>query len=167
MAKKKKNSGQKAQVYMMLVCIALTSAVFLSTAMIFYIGLIPSFVAFFVDQSPKKSKAVTVLAFNFMGCLPFVGQLWAGDGTLALALNVMVNPVALVVIYSAAGVGYIIDWVAATSASSILYNQAVGRQTAIGKRQEDLVKRWGPSVTGKEERMPVEEEGEKKAPDES
>ena len=147
-SKKKKKKTGGVRLYLMLVFLAVVCAVFLSTSLILFIGLIPSLVAFFVDQSEKKMKAVTVGSFNAIGCIPFVMQLWDQGKSLEVAMQIIFDPMVLVIIYSAAAVGYLVDWMVVSVATALLYKKGQDRKEAIAKRQAQLIKRWGDGVKG-------------------
>ncbi|MBX2834822.1 MAG: hypothetical protein KTR28_07605 [Micavibrio sp.] len=142
--KKKKNSGA----HLVIVLLLVSSVVFLSSAIILYVGMIPTFVAFFVDRSKNKGKAMTVGAFNVIGCLPFVLKLWDGGLSMDLATEIILDPLTLVIIYLAAAFGYVMDWLVVSAASGALYKQGLMRLEAIKKRQAELIERWGASVSG-------------------
>ena len=156
--KKKSNSG-KLQLF--LVLILMLSIAFLSSAVILFIGLMPMFVAFFVDRSENKTKAVTVGAMNLAGCMPFLMELWTTEPTMAKAFSIVLDPMAIIVMYSAAGVGYIIDWALTLIIANLLYQRGVSRKKAIEKRQEELIERWGEEVSGRlvldQDGFPLEE----------
>jgi hypothetical protein len=154
--KKKKKGGAGGKVQIVLIFFILLSAVFLPTAFVMFIGLLPMVVAFFVDRSPKKSKAITVGAMNLAGCMPFLLELWTTDHTLDRAFSIILNPMAIIVIYSAAVVGYLIDWALSIMVASFLYDRGVSRKAAIEKRQQELIERWGREVTGS---LPLDEQG--------
>ena len=128
----------------------------MSTALIFFIGLLPMFVAFFVDRSKKKTKAITVGAMNIAGCAPFIMELWQGDPSMEKAVSIIADPMAIIVIYSAAGIGYIIDWAMSLLVASVLYQRGASRKKAIEERQKELIERWGEEVTGQ---IPLDHEG--------
>ena len=138
----------KGRATLLLIFIAVLSIVFLPTAVILFVGLIPSFVAFFVDSTPKKTKAVTVGSYNVMGCVPFMLDLWEVSGDLDVAIDILFTPLTLVVIYAAAAVGYFIYWGAGLVISSFFYQQGQSRRSDIVKRKQELIERWGRDVTG-------------------
>ena len=152
--KRKSKGGIKVQAF--LIFLVIVSAVFLPTAFVLFIGLLPMVAAFFVDRSDKKSKAVTVGAMNIAGCMPFLMQLWKGGHTLDNAFSIILDPMAIIVIYSAAGVGYIIDWSLSMMVASFLYDRGKARLAAIERRQTELVERWGKEVTGA---LPLDDQG--------
>ncbi len=142
-AKRKKNKG-KVQIFLIL--IILLSAVFLPTAVFLGIGLLPSVAAYFTDRSKKKTRAVTVLMMNFAGCMPFLMEMWTTDHSLDKAFAMVFNMIPVIVIYSAAAVGYLIDWAMTYIVANALYQRGRSRIKSIEKRQAELVERWGKGV---------------------
>lgn len=132
------------------------AAVFLPVAVILFIGLLPTFVAFYADRNKKKIKPITVGAMNIAGCMPFIMELWTTDMSMSKALSIIVDPMAIIVIYSAAGVGYLIDWAVTMLVANFLYQRGGSRKNTIEKRQAELIERWGEEVNGK---IPIDHEG--------
>ncbi|MCB1721006.1 MAG: hypothetical protein KDI11_04555 [Alphaproteobacteria bacterium] len=170
MAKKKavrKGAGQKAKekgvkrsgsawMNLFLIVLILMAAVFLPVAVILFIGLLPTFVAFYADRNKKKIKPITVGAMNIAGCMPFIMELWTTDMSMSKALSVIMDPMAIIVIYSAAGIGYLIDWAVTMLVANFLYQRGRSRKNTIEKRQTELIARWGEEVSG---RIPIDHEG--------
>lgn len=134
---------------MLLAVFAVAGVWFMSSALIVIIGLLPMFVAFFVDRSKKKTKALTVGAMNVAGITPFLLELWTGDNSMEKALSIILDPMAIIVIYSAAGIGYIIDWAATLAVANFMYQRGIARKKTIEDRQAELIERWGEEVSGK------------------
>ncbi|MCC6597249.1 MAG: hypothetical protein IT559_00470 [Alphaproteobacteria bacterium] len=155
-AKKKKRSGAKFKVQIFLIGFLLLSAVFLPTAVLLFISLMPMFAAFFIDTTKKKLKTVTVGAMNMAGCMPFLMELWTSDHTLEKSLDIILDPMAIIVVYAAAGVGYLIDWTLTSLVASMAYQRAISRKKAIEERQAALIERWGLEVNGT---IPLDAEG--------
>jgi hypothetical protein len=114
------------------------------------------FVAFFVDRSQKKTRAITVGAMNIAGCTPFVMELWTTDSSMEKALSIIMDPVSIIIMYVAAGVGYLIDWVVTAAVAGFLYQRGISRKDAIVKSQKEMIERWGEEVSGK---VPLDHEG--------
>lgn len=146
--KKAKGKKVQGQVRAFMALLILLAAVFFSTAILLFVGLLPMFVAFFTDKSRRKTKAITVGSLNLAGCVPFVLELWGTDRSMESALDLISDPMVIIVMYMAAGVGYLVDWAVTLFVANMLYQQGLARQKAIQKRQEQLVVRWGEEVTG-------------------
>jgi hypothetical protein len=153
MAKKRKQVKKRKNpsfgLSLLLVVFAIAGVWFMSSALIVVIGLMPMFVAFFVDRSKKKTKAVTVGAMNMAGITPFLLELWVSENSMEKALSIILDPMAIIVIYSAAGIGYIIDWAVTLAVANFMYQRGIARKKAIEERQVELIERWGEEVSGK------------------
>ncbi len=149
-AGKKKKKGRKKQpkVQVFLIGFILLAAVFLPTAVLLFLGLLPFFAAYFTDKSKKKTRTITVGAMNLAGCVPFLMEMWMTDHSLDKAFAILLSVIPIIVIYMAAGVGYLIDWALTYIVSNLLYQRGISRMKSIEKRQADLVERWGQEVMG-------------------
>ncbi len=127
----------------------LMAVVFMSSTLLLLIGGLPTLVAFLVDRSERKTKALTVGAMNLAGCFPFLLEMWTQDRSISFALGLLSNPINIVIMYFAAAVGYLLEWAMSGAVASILYQRGGVRKKEIIKRQERLVERWGIEVTGK------------------
>jgi hypothetical protein len=110
------------------------------------VGLLPSVAAYFTDKSKKKTRAVTVSMMNFAGCMPFLMEMWTTDHSLDKAFAMLFNTIPIIVMYSAAAVGYLIDWAMTYIVANVLYQRGQARIKGIEKRQAELVERWGKDV---------------------
>jgi hypothetical protein len=156
MAKKKSVSKTSFKAQIFLICSVITAAIFLPSTALLFIGMMPTIAAGFVDRSKRKTKAVTVGAMNMAGCAPFLLELWYEGHSFEKSVAIFTDPMAIVVMYSAAGVGYLIDWSVAGIVASILFQKGLARQKAIRARQQELVERWGREVSGE---LPLDQQG--------
>lgn len=145
MAKKR---GMSTSTRILLIFGLLTSIVFMSTTIILGIGMLPTIVAVFIDRTSERTRGLTVGAMNLAGCMPFLLKLWTGSGSAEQAFSIITDPRTVIVMYCAAGVGYVIDWAVSGLVSSIMVQAGTLRAQQIVKRQADLVQRWGREVTG-------------------
>lgn len=144
----------------------LIGAAFASTSVILLIGMVPTIVAYFVDSSKEKLKPVTVGAMNLAGCFPFVLEMWMQQGSdVGVALATILDAKTIAAIYSAALIGYMIDWAMTGLVAQVMHHRGRHRLDEIEKRQEQLILRWGPEVRGDvdldEYGFPVDAEGAK------
>lgn len=152
--KKKKSLGWKGQV--LFIAGIFTGAIFLPSTILLLVGMIPTPFALLTDRTRAKSKVITVGAMNLAGCSPFLFQLWTVDHSYGKSLSIVTDPFAIVVMWSAAAVGYILNWSMTGIVSSVLYQRGQARQKGIQKRQKELVERWGQEVTGD---LPLDAQG--------
>ncbi len=125
------------------------SILFLPTTMLLVIGMLPTPAASLIDKKRQSSKMMTVGAMNLAGCTPFLMELWRHGNSFEKSFDIISDPKTIIIMYAAAGVGYMIDWSMTGLTSSMLYQRGVQRQEEIKKRQTALEERWGETVTGK------------------
>lgn len=152
--KSRARAGFRAQV--MFIFLVIAAAVFMPTSVMLCIGMMPTLVANLIDRSRRKSKVLTVGAMNLAGCTPFLLQLWYSEHTLERSLELVLNPLTIVVMYVAAAIGYLVDWAVTGFVAGLLYQKGLARQKDIINLQEALVRRWGPEVTGE---IPLDNQG--------
>ncbi len=158
MAGKKSNKKQKPKgwgLQIILIFAFLAAVLFMPTTIMLVIGMLPTVVAALVDRR-GGARAITVGSLNLCGCVPFLLDLWMTEHTTAVALDLIKNPSTIIVMYSAAGIGYMIDWALSGIVASLIVQRSTARLAAIRKRQEELVTRWGREVTGE---LPLDAEG--------
>lgn len=147
-AKKSGKKGLTMKGRMFLVCIILAGLIFLPTSMLVFTGMLPTICAFFLSIRRARARISTVAAMNFAGCVPFIFKLWSSENDFAYSFQIITDPMTIIVIYGAATLGYMIDWVVVGFVSSLLYQKAELRLKAIRARQNELVAQWGQEVAG-------------------
>lgn len=152
--KRKKKAGWRGNV--LLIAFIIFGFIFHALAVILIIGMLPTLVAAIIDQSKYKFRTITVGAMNFAGCAPFLIEIFVKGNSLDIALNFLTQPLTIVVMFTAAGMGYLIDWALTGIVSSIMVQRAKGRMRDIEGHQKELIERWGPEVSGS---IPLDELG--------
>lgn len=146
--KKKKKKGLTWQIQLVLIFVILASIAAMPTTVLLILGMLPTAVAWFIDRTKERTRALTVGAMNAAGCTPFILQLWQTGNSMPTSLHIISDPRTIIVMYCAAGVGYLIDWAISGLVGSVMVQRATGRREQIAKRKAALVERWGPEVTG-------------------
>ncbi|MCK5374909.1 MAG: hypothetical protein KAJ40_06460 [Alphaproteobacteria bacterium] len=140
----KKSNNIKVRIW--LAFITVVGVVFLPTSMLLFVGMLPSAVIYILMSRRSSAKVSTVSAMNLAGCIPFIFKLWSSENDFEASLDIVMNTRYMVIIYTAAMFGYMIDWVVTGIVSSFLYQSGIKRMEAIKKRQEELVLQWGDVV---------------------
>ncbi|PPR61056.1 MAG: hypothetical protein CFH10_01296 [Alphaproteobacteria bacterium MarineAlpha4_Bin2] len=126
----------------------LVGIVFFPTVLLLAIGMAPSLVAFVIDKRPRKMAARSVAYLNFVGALPYALKLWTGQNSINGVMELVQEPAALLIMYSAAAAGWALNFVMAPIMSAYLAVEQEARARSIASRQEKLVKEWGAEVRG-------------------
>lgn len=156
MAKNKKKGGMGFKGQIIMIAGIITAVVFLPSTFLLLIGMVPTPFAILVDRTRAKNKVITVGSMNLAGCSPFLFELWTTDHSFERAFDIITDPFAIIVMWSAAAVGYIVNWAMTGIVSATLYQKGLSRQKHIKKRQQELIERWGREVTGE---LPMDAEG--------
>jgi hypothetical protein len=123
------------------VCIAaLPSAVMLCFAML------PTMCAYMVDRLPQRYATRCVGALNFAGAWPYLLNLWRTGHSMVNAMQIMIDPLTWLVIYSAAAAGWLcfLSFPAVTWALMDVFS---GRRIAhLRREQQKLIEEWGDDV---------------------
>lgn len=143
--KAKKSKGWGLQIIMIFVFLA--AILFMPTTVLLLLGMLPTVIAVIIDRQ-GGTRAMTVGSMNLCGCLPFLLDLWTKSHTMEYAVGLITDPRTIIVMYAAAGIGYMIDWALSGIVATIMIQRATSRLSAIRKRQEEMIVRWGPEVTG-------------------
>lgn len=141
---KKKSSGIKGVVIGVLCAMIAVSV--MPTTIIFAIGMVPTLVAVFVDNSRSKNLGATVGFLNFSGVLPALLQLWSGSHTINNAIEIISRPTIILVMLLPAALGWILYGYTPLIIGGILRRRAESRIRSLEKEQDKLVKTWGDQV---------------------
>jgi hypothetical protein len=150
----KKPLGWQAQ--LILTILVVGGVLLAPTSIILLAGMIPTIVAAYTDTTREKMRCITVGAINLAGCAPFITKLWLTEHTITNALALLSDPLTWVIIYAAAGVGYVIEWSIVSVVTVFMGEKAALRIKQIEKQQNALSERWGIEVSGD---IPLGEDG--------
>ena len=135
-----------SQILWFTVIVALLLPWILPSIIVVLVGMVPSIVALVVDRSPRKYGALTVAALNFAGVLPYLVKLWSKSQNLENALNIVVDIFALMVMYAAAGFGWMIFMTIPTFVASIFMVISQRRVAVLRETQRKTIEEWGESI---------------------
>ena len=138
------DSSLKPLLWVILLSIILVK--FPESIILFLVGLLPTMVAFIVDKSSGKCATLCVGAMNLAGIFPSIFKLWSGQNSFSQAIQIITDVFDLVIMYGAAGFGWIL-YVTIPSAVSALLNIIAQRRIArLRNLQRDLISEWGKDV---------------------
>lgn len=133
---------------LLLSVMGLTSIAALPTTVIFFVGMMPTIIVRFTDKKKSRTRVFTVGFMNFAACFPFWFDLMHKGHTFPNAIELIGNPMTIVIMYFGAGMGYLIEWCLAGFVGGLLIARGKKKLDDIIKMQEVLTDRWGAEVSG-------------------
>ncbi len=139
--------GRRAQAGWSFIALLILVVVSLPTVLLLFFGMLPAIVVYIIDPSKHKASTICVGAMNFAGVFPYLLDLWTGIHSIDTVMGVLNDVFALMVMYSAAGGGWML-FVAVPPVVGILLNWTAQRRiAALRARQKRIIGEWGKDVT--------------------
>ncbi len=126
-----------------------------ASVMLVFFGMMPSLVAAIIDRSPQRYSTFCVGGMNFSGVFPYLLDLWAGSNDIASAADIFTDVFALMLMYSAAGFGWLIFLASPWVAVQLSQVMAQHRAAHCRELQKELIEEWGEDVAHPEEELGV------------
>ncbi|MDH5748581.1 MAG: hypothetical protein OEY85_04645 [Rhodospirillales bacterium] len=150
-----KNPDQRSQgkrrgsmgTFWFLVTALLLITVALPSIIIVGVGMLPSIVAYIVDNSKEKYAALSVSSMNFCGVFPALYNIWTGSHSFDGAISTLSDPFTLMIMYSAAGFGWLFFMSIPTIVSTFLTVMAQHRISHLRGIQKHIIAEWGEEVS--------------------
>jgi len=138
----------KTACVLMLVPAAIVS---LPTVVLLAVGMIPTLVAYIIDEDDEKLAPITVGALNFAGVLPLLFELWQSDGSMPQLISLAASPAHWLLMYGAAAFGWAIYFAVPPVVGSTLIANRQAKVVTLRAAQMKLVGAWGEDVRGSAE----------------
>ena len=138
--------GRRAKAGWLFIVFALLLIVSLPTVLLLFFGMLPAIVAYVVDPSRNKTSTICVGAMNFAGVFPYLLSLWTGIHSIDVALGILTDIFALMVMYSAAAAGWMVFMAVPPVVGVLMSGMDRRRIAALRARQKRAVKEWGKGV---------------------
>ena len=146
--KKRPKSGGSNFKLLLIIFLLAAFVVVPGSALIFAAGMIPTVAVSLIDPYRAKFRTRCVGALNFAGTIPFMMALWGGQNSFGQALSLLADPMTWLVMYGAAGMGWMLySGLPSMGGGFILYN-AEQRIATLRGRQKELRSEWGDEVKG-------------------
>jgi hypothetical protein len=144
-AKHKTPFSVRFAIFMLMV----TATLFLPTTILFSVCLIPTLVAAIIDNQRPKTAWLTVGAMNLAGTIPAWFTLWDMGHTIPSALQLITQPVTIMVAFGGAAAGWFVYHLVTPAVAGIILKKNEYRLREIEKRQKELIRKWGEGVVPK------------------
>ncbi|MEM6811671.1 MAG: hypothetical protein AAF549_04305 [Pseudomonadota bacterium] len=161
MAKKKKQKKKVVlnigfQGWLFIFASLIMAIVFMASTLLLLVGMLPTIIAALIIQYKYRSKVLTIGALNFAGCFPYLLNIWMSQDRVSAMLDAISNPITIIVMYGAAGIGYVLNDFVTKAVKVMMMQSAKKRLEAIEKEKKNLEDRWGRKVRGD---LPLDEKG--------
>lgn len=170
-AKKKKKGRRlrRSRAFIMVILAGIGAVFILPTILLTAVGMAPTAIAWLVEKTDKRYAAVTVGAMNAAGVLPVLIFLWRQGHTFAVAVDLMLEPLAWLSILGGTAIGLACFKVIPRLILKYMEVRSRVRIGTLNNRQKLLVEEWGAEVAGEDEDgvplwRPYGEEGDEVLP---
>jgi hypothetical protein len=145
---RKRGKGSSSGMMTVLLILFPVGLIFLPSTILLAVGMIPTVVAYVVDRDPDKTAPMTVGGLNFAGVLTFLISLWQAGHTMAAMTRVLTDPFAWLVMYGAAGLGWVLYYGIPPAVAGWVILRAEARIAQRIEEQRELTALWGTDVNG-------------------
>ena len=144
---------KKASVALILIPLALVGVLIISlpSIILVFFGMLPTLVALIVDRTSQKYAVFCVGGMNFSGVFPYLLDLWAGEHTAGSAMEILTDVFSLLLMYGAAGFGWMIFIAVPPVVGAFLTVMAQRRVSQLRRDQKELIEEWGEDVAATED----------------
>lgn len=160
--RKRHEKGRMTIVWFILLFVLLV-IISLPTVMVVFFGLLPTIVAYIVDNTEHKYTTACVGGMNFCGVFPYLLDLWMTSHTIDYAKELMTDVFVLLVMYGSAAFGWMIFVSIPPVVLAVLNVIAQRRVTTLRNNQIKIIEEWGREVAMEEDDFgnPVADEKKK------
>ena len=129
-----------------LVFFALSAFVLAPTFLVLLIGMVPTLITFLFDTSETNYQTKTVGWLNATGCAVVIVTIWEKDHSLATAIEILLMPGSLGIIYVPALIGWgLIAMVRPLARGYLTIIHNLRLRGYMAERSE-LIRAWGPDL---------------------
>lgn len=119
-------------------------------------GMLPTLVAFIIDNRKERYAARTVGYLNFSGVFIVCLGMWTGDHTWQAALELLYEPFNWLIMFGTAALGWVLYFMLPPISGAYLKISNDLKLKTLLSEQEKLVKEWGQGVARNAPAQPKE-----------
>ncbi len=136
----------KSRVFLYLMLAIPIALMIIPTVIVLAFAMLPTGVAFIMERGKGWYGGICVGAMNLAGTASTLTERWFTGHTIDAAFAALTDVFAIILIYGAAAVGWIIYATTPNMVSAYMAMTAGRRITALKVQQKELVLKWGPDV---------------------
>jgi len=139
-------SGKNATLMLSIVVLLVLALFERPVCMLLVFALVPTMLAWLVDNTPGQSLIRTVAPLNLASVLPFAIKLWHEHNSLDQVFAFMSGSTTWVALYGAAAFGWLLYYLAPAVITTVLERRIEKLRDAAVERQKALKDEWGDDV---------------------
>ncbi len=118
----------------------------LPTVILFFLGMLPSLVAWVIDRSEEKHATFCVSGLNFSGLFPFLMDVWFINHSTDFAIRILTDVFNLMIIYGSAAFGWLLYIAVPPVVTIFLSVVAQNRLALLKTTQKNIIEEWGEEI---------------------
>ena len=147
---KKSTKSSRFSGIVLIICLVPLGLLFLPLTVVFCVGMMPTLAAYILDPDREKAAPLTVGVVNFAGTIPYLMRAIHAGRTIDGAIQILSDPLAWIIMYSAAAVGWGIYYGIPPIVSTLMAIRAQLEINSAQAKQAELLEAWGEEIKGKE-----------------
>lgn len=142
----KKAKAPASSKIMILLSILFSVPFLLPSYLYLMVALAPTLVAAFVERGENRYAWLCVGGTNVAGAAPYFFDLWAKGHSLSTAAGLLFDIPSMLIVYSAAGAGWLLYLGVPPVVGIFLEAIAKRRVQTLKAIQKKLIEEWGPQI---------------------
>ena len=160
-AAKGKPAGRRKSIWrspwMIVLIFIVVSVLFPATVLLMICGMVPTLVAFIVDNNPRRHATRTVMYLNMAGTFIVALDMWqSGDNSWERAAEMLGDPINWAIMFGLAAVGWMLYYALPPIVLSVKTISNDLQMKKLKQRQLELTKEWGTEVASTAPEIPEE-----------
>ncbi len=139
-------SGKNATLVMAVVVMLALALFERPVCMLLLFALVPTMLAWLIDDTPGQSLIRTVAPLNLASSLPFAVKLWREHNSLDQVFVFMSGSATWIALYGAATFGWLLYYLAPAVITTVIHRRIERMRNAALERQRALKDEWGEEV---------------------
>lgn len=139
-------SGKNATLILAIIVMLVLALFERPVCMLLFFALVPTMLAWLVDNTPGQSLIRTVAPLNLASSLPFAIKLWHEHNSLDQVFSFMSGSATWVALYGAAAFGWMLYYLAPAVITTVAERRIERLRDAALDRQKALKDEWGEDV---------------------
>jgi hypothetical protein len=115
-----------------------------SYGFVFYsAAMLPSVITIFVDRHPQRCASATICAFNLIGVLPYLVQIWTHDNVDHVIKSLTGDIKTWIIVYGSSLIGQMVYWCVPYLTVKLYITKASVQSTLIASERDKICADWG------------------------